>query len=51
MAFQLAPEQLDGGAPVYLQIAGAIRAQVESGALASGRSAADDPLARASAST
>jgi len=36
MAFQLAPEQLDGGAPVYLQIAAAIRAQVESGVLASG---------------
>lgn len=36
MAFQLAPEQLDGGAPVYLQIAAAIRAQVEAGLLASG---------------
>jgi DNA-binding transcriptional MocR family regulator len=37
MAFQLGPEQLeDGGAPVYLQIAGAVRAQVESGRLASG---------------
>src|SRR5262245_47987877 len=36
MAFQLAPEQLESGAPVYLQIAGAIRAQVESGGLASG---------------
>jgi DNA-binding transcriptional MocR family regulator len=36
MALQLAPEQLDGGAPVYLQIAGAIRAQVERGELASG---------------
>ena len=36
MAFQLAPEQLESGAPVYLQIAGAIRAQVENGALASG---------------
>jgi DNA-binding transcriptional MocR family regulator len=36
MGFQLAPEQLDDAAPVYLQIAGAVRAQVESGALASG---------------
>jgi len=36
MAFQLAPDQLADGAPVYLQIAGAIRAQVESGALATG---------------
>jgi 2-aminoadipate transaminase len=36
MAFQLAPEQLESGAPVYLQIAGAIRAQVENGVLASG---------------
>ena len=36
MGFQLAPEQLHDAAPVYLQIAGAIRAQVESGALASG---------------
>jgi GntR family transcriptional regulator/MocR family aminotransferase len=36
MAFQLNPEQLDGGAPVYLQIAAAIRGQVESGVLASG---------------
>jgi 2-aminoadipate transaminase len=36
MAFQLGPEQLGGGAPVYLQIAGAIREQVESGLLASG---------------
>src|SRR5215470_7259007 len=36
MAFELAPEQLAGGAPVYLQIAGAIRTQVESGALVSG---------------
>jgi len=36
MAFHLAPDQLAGGAPVYLQIAAAIRAQVESGALASG---------------
>jgi DNA-binding transcriptional MocR family regulator len=36
MAFHLAPEQLAGGAPVYQQIADAIRAQVESGALAAG---------------
>jgi DNA-binding transcriptional MocR family regulator len=36
MAFHLAPDQLDGGAPVYQQIAAAIRAQVESGALAPG---------------
>jgi DNA-binding transcriptional MocR family regulator len=36
MAFQLAPEQLSGGAPVYQQIAAAIRTQVESGALATG---------------
>jgi DNA-binding transcriptional MocR family regulator len=36
MAFLLAPEQLSGGAPVYQQIADAIRAQVESGALAPG---------------
>jgi DNA-binding transcriptional MocR family regulator len=36
MAFQLAPEELADGAPVYQQIAGAIRAQVASGALASG---------------
>ena len=36
MGFELAPDQLDGGAPVYLQIAAAIRAQVESGVLASG---------------
>jgi DNA-binding transcriptional MocR family regulator len=36
MAFQLAPEQLAGEAPVYQQIAGAIRAQMESGALARG---------------
>jgi GntR family transcriptional regulator/MocR family aminotransferase len=36
MAFQLAPEQLAGGAPVYQQIAGAIRAQIESGSLLAG---------------
>jgi DNA-binding transcriptional MocR family regulator len=36
MAFQLASEQLAGTAPVYRQIADAIRAQVESGALAAG---------------
>src|SRR5688572_29706674 len=36
MALQLVPEQLDDGAPVYLQIAGVIRAQVERGELASG---------------
>jgi DNA-binding transcriptional MocR family regulator len=36
MGLQLASEQLDGAVPVYLQIAGAIRAQVEDGTLASG---------------
>jgi DNA-binding transcriptional MocR family regulator len=36
MSLHLVPEQLAGEAPVYLQIAGAIRAQVESGALGSG---------------
>jgi len=36
MAFQLAPEELAGTAPVYQQIARAIRAQVASGALAAG---------------
>jgi DNA-binding transcriptional MocR family regulator len=36
MALELAAEQLAGGAPVYQQIAHAIRAQVASGALAAG---------------
>jgi GntR family transcriptional regulator/MocR family aminotransferase len=36
MALQLVPEQLVGGAPVYRQIAAAIRDQIESGTLLSG---------------
>src|SRR5262245_7961797 len=36
MALMLAPEHLDGSAPVYQQIAAAVRRQVESGALAAG---------------